>query len=79
MPPGRVLGLNLTIGAIMDYGLHGRTALVTGGDSVIGFRRVELLLREGAAVLLSDTAAERLEEATGRLRAHGTCITSPPT
>jgi NAD(P)-dependent dehydrogenase (short-subunit alcohol dehydrogenase family) len=56
----------------MKYGLHGRTALVTGADSGIGFHTAAALLQEGAAVLLSGTVPERLEEAAGRLRAHGT-------
>jgi NAD(P)-dependent dehydrogenase (short-subunit alcohol dehydrogenase family) len=56
----------------MNYGLNGRTALVTGGDSGIGFCTAELLLREGATVLISDAMPEALGDAAARLQAHGT-------
>lgn len=56
----------------MNYGLESRTALVTGGDSGIGFQTAALLLQEGARVLLSDISPDALEEAATRLGAYGT-------
>jgi 3-oxoacyl-[acyl-carrier protein] reductase len=52
----------------MDYGLRGRTAVVTGGDSGISFASAAGLLREGARVLLSDRDPDSLEEALQKLR-----------
>ncbi|MCL8024845.1 SDR family NAD(P)-dependent oxidoreductase [Nocardioides bruguierae] len=58
----------------MDLGITGRTALVTGGDSGIGWNTARLLLDEGATVILSDmdeqslaASAEKLEAPEGRL------------
>jgi NAD(P)-dependent dehydrogenase (short-subunit alcohol dehydrogenase family) len=67
----------------MDLGLTGRTALVTGGDSGIGWHTAQLLLQEGATVVITDRdeeklteAADRLEASTGRLHAFAADITS---
>ena len=56
----------------MNYGLNGRIALVTGGDSGIGFHTAALLLQEGAKVFLTDQVPDRLEQAARQLGAHGT-------
>lgn len=53
----------------MDLGLDGRTALVTGGDSGIGWHTARLLLEEGATVVLSDREEEALEKAAAELDA----------
>ena len=53
----------------MDLGLDGRTALVTGGDSGIGWHTARLLLEEGATVVLSDQDADALEKAAAELGA----------
>lgn len=60
----------------MDLGITGKTALVTGGDSGIGWHTARILLEEGATVVLSDldqaeldAAAERLDAPDGRLHA----------
>lgn len=53
----------------MDLGLEGRTALVTGGDSGIGWHTARLLLEEGATVVLSDQDPESLEKAAAGLDA----------
>ncbi|MCY7395258.1 MAG: SDR family oxidoreductase [Nocardioides sp.] len=53
----------------MDLGITGKTALVTGGDSGIGWETAQLLLREGATVVVSDLDQDNLQEAAGRLDA----------
>lgn len=53
----------------MDLGLEGRTALVTGGDSGIGWHTARLLLEEGATVVLSDQDPDSLEKAAAGLDA----------
>ena len=60
----------------MDLGLTGKTALVTGADSGIGWQTARLLLAEGATVVLSDREQGELDAAVARLdapegRAHG--------
>lgn len=60
----------------MDLGLTGKTALVTGADSGIGWQTARLLLAEGATVVLSDRRQGELDAAVARLdapeaRAHG--------
>ncbi|WP_368499040.1 SDR family NAD(P)-dependent oxidoreductase [Herbiconiux sp. A18JL235] len=66
----------------MDLGITGRTALVTGGDSGIGWHTARLLLAEGATVVVTDRdqaaldeAAARLDGADGRLHAFAADIT----
>lgn len=51
----------------MDLGLDGRIALVTGGDSGIGWYTARELAREGAHVIVSDRDQARLDEAASRL------------
>lgn len=51
----------------VDLGISGRTALVTGGDSGIGWHTAQLLLDEGARVVLSDRDPDELEAAAARL------------
>ena len=53
----------------MDLGIAGRIALVTGGDSGIGWSTAAELLREGATVVLSDRDPEKLDEAASKLDA----------
>lgn len=53
----------------MDLGLEGRVALVTGGDSGIGWHTARLLLAEGATVVLSDREQSALEAAAAELEA----------
>ncbi|GAA2170384.1 SDR family oxidoreductase [Agrococcus versicolor] len=53
----------------MDLGIDGRLALVTGGDSGIGWHTARLLLAEGARVVLTDLHADRLADAADRLEA----------
>jgi len=51
----------------MDLGITGRTALITGGDSGIGWHTARLLLDEGATVVLSDKDQDSLDEAAAKL------------
>lgn len=53
----------------MDLGITGRTALITGGDSGIGWHTARLLLDEGATVVLSDKDQDSLDEAAAKLEA----------
>ncbi|MDT7784272.1 MAG: hypothetical protein QOF58_2691 [Pseudonocardiales bacterium] len=47
--------------------LSGRTALVTGSTSGIGFATAEALLKAGATVVVSGRSQERVDEAVGKL------------
>lgn len=51
----------------MDLGISGRRALITGGDSGIGFQTARHLLDEGARVVLTDQFPDRLDAAVDRL------------
>lgn len=51
----------------MDLGISGRTALVTGADSGIGWHTARLLLEEGVRVAVSDKDADALRESAARL------------
>ncbi|WP_232630992.1 SDR family NAD(P)-dependent oxidoreductase [Methylobacterium sp. Leaf118] len=55
----------------MDLGISGRVAVVTGGDSGMGYASAEHLLREGVRIVLSDLKETELTEAAGRLSALG--------
>ncbi|SDR93575.1 SDR family NAD(P)-dependent oxidoreductase [Microlunatus soli] len=51
----------------MDLGLAGRTALITGADSGIGWHAAQLLLAEGAMVVISDHDQTILDRAAAAL------------
>ena len=53
----------------MDLGIAGRTALVTGADSGIGWHTAGTLLAEGATVVITDRDPDKLEVAAGKLDA----------
>lgn len=66
----------------MDLGIAGRTALVSGGDSGIGWNTAKILLSEGVRVVLTDidqdsldVAARKLEAQDGRLFAFAADLT----
>jgi NAD(P)-dependent dehydrogenase (short-subunit alcohol dehydrogenase family) len=67
----------------MDLGITGKKALITGGDSGIGWATARLLLDEGVTVVISDKdqalldeAAARLDAPAGRLFAFAADVTS---
>lgn len=67
----------------MDLGISGKKALITGGDSGIGWETAKALLAEGVTVVLSDqdeesldAAAAKLDAPKGRLFAFAADITS---
>ncbi len=53
----------------MDLGIDGRTALVTGADSGIGWHTAKMLLAEGVRVVISDRDQSSLDEAAAQLEA----------
>jgi NAD(P)-dependent dehydrogenase (short-subunit alcohol dehydrogenase family) len=53
----------------MDLGISGRTALITGGDSGIGWHTARILLAEGATIVISDKEQGKLDEAAAKLEA----------
>ena len=53
----------------MDLGIAGRTALITGGDSGIGWHTARMLLEEGVTVVISDQDPDALEAAAKELKA----------
>ncbi|SBN62055.1 NAD(P)-dependent dehydrogenase, short-chain alcohol dehydrogenase family [Curtobacterium sp. 9128] len=67
----------------MDLGIQGKTALVFGADSGIGWNTARILLAEGATVVVSDldqsqldNSADQLEAPYGRLHAFAADVTS---
>ncbi len=55
----------------MDYGLQGRTAVVTGADSGMGLAVARMLLDEGARVVISDKAEGTITAAAQEIAARG--------
>jgi NAD(P)-dependent dehydrogenase (short-subunit alcohol dehydrogenase family) len=53
------------------FSLSGRTALVTGGSSGIGYAMAEAIGRAGAAVVVVARGREGIDDAVGRLSGHG--------
>jgi 3-oxoacyl-[acyl-carrier protein] reductase len=58
--------------------LTGRTALVTGGSSGLGFASARALARRGARIVLSSRGKEKLEAARQRLEAEGAEVAAFP-
>jgi NAD(P)-dependent dehydrogenase (short-subunit alcohol dehydrogenase family) len=55
----------------MDYQLSGKTALIVGGATGIGFASAQLMCQEGMQVAVADINAEAASAAAERLRALG--------
>lgn len=55
----------------MDLGIADRVAVITGGESGMGYATAEYLLREGVKVVLSDIDCEGLKGAAERLATLG--------
>ena len=55
----------------MDYQLSGKTALIVGGETGIGFASAQLMCQEGMQVAVADINAEAASAAAARLRALG--------
>jgi NAD(P)-dependent dehydrogenase (short-subunit alcohol dehydrogenase family) len=53
----------------MDLGITGKKALITGGDSGIGWHTARILLAEGATVVISDIDQKKLDDAAAELAA----------
>lgn len=53
----------------MDLGISGKKALISGGDSGIGWCTAELLLAEGVTVVITDKDQGKLDDAAARLDA----------
>ena len=58
----------------MDLGIAGKTALITGADSGIGWHTARALLAEGVRVVVSDRDQSMLDEAAARLDGEVTAI-----
>lgn len=55
----------------MDFGIAGRTALITGGAGGIGISAAEVLGREGVRIVLVDLAKDAAEAQAARLAGMG--------
>jgi 3-oxoacyl-[acyl-carrier protein] reductase len=66
----------LAIIGLMDLGLDGKVALVTGGSKGIGFGIAAGLAAEGARVAVASRDAERVRDAAGRIGGHGVVFDS---
>ncbi|MEC4892168.1 MAG: SDR family oxidoreductase [Oscillatoria sp. PMC 1051.18] len=55
----------------MDFGIKGKVAVITGGDSGIGQETAKLLASEGAKIALVDKTADKLEQAVEEVKKVG--------
>ena len=55
----------------MDFGIHGKVALVTGASRGLGLGIARALAAEGARVAVSSRSREAIERAAGEIGGHG--------
>jgi 3-oxoacyl-[acyl-carrier protein] reductase len=55
----------------MDYGIKGKTAVVTGADSGMGFMTARMLLEEGVKVVIADQYKDQIDKAAADLSRYG--------
>jgi 3-oxoacyl-[acyl-carrier protein] reductase len=58
----------------MDFGIKGKVAVITGGDSGIGHNTAKLLAAEGVKIALLDKTTEDLHEAVEEIQKIGEAI-----
>src|SRR3989338_2508204 len=56
------------------FSLRGKTALVTGGSSGLGYMMAAGLLQNGAKVYIASRSQKRCEDAAAALSVHGDCV-----
>ena len=55
----------------MDFGIKGKTAVVTGADSGMGFLTAQMLLEEGVRVVVADQKQDEIASAAEALSRYG--------
>lgn len=55
----------------MNFGIEGKVAIITGGDSGIGQATAKLLAEEGVKIALLDKTTQQLEQAVDNIRTIG--------
>lgn len=63
---------SLTVGDL--FSLRGKTALVTGGSSGLGYMMASGLLQNGAKVYIASRSQKRCDDAASSLSVYGDCI-----
>ncbi len=58
----------------MDFGINGKVAVITGGDSGMGQATAKLLAAEGVKIVLIDKTSEKLQAATEAVKKVGETI-----
>lgn len=58
----------------MDFGIEGKVAVITGGDSGIGRETAKLLAKEGVKIALLDKTAQDLQETVQEINEIGKAI-----
>lgn len=58
----------------MDFGIKGKVAVITGGDSGIGHTTAKLLAAEGVKIALIDKTSEQLKDAVDEIKKIGEAI-----
>ncbi|MEZ5491595.1 MAG: SDR family oxidoreductase [Gammaproteobacteria bacterium] len=59
------------------FSLQGKTALVTGGSSGLGFSMAKGLLQNGVKVTISSRSQDKCDAAVAELRQYGDCLAIP--